>query len=65
MPIEDKQSALMRAQVREEGRRRDRVLISAIGLLGGIIWLAVDRDPAWPGYAILAVSAMSYWYARK
>jgi ubiquinone biosynthesis protein len=65
LPIEDKNAALMRAQMREEGRRRDRVLLSAIGLLGGIIWLAVDRDPSWPGYAILAVSAMSCWYARK
>ncbi len=65
VPIEDKQAALMRAQVREEGRRRDRVLMSAIGLLGGIIWLALDRDPAWPGYVALALSAMSYWYARK
>jgi ubiquinone biosynthesis protein len=65
LPIEDKNAALMRAQMREEGRRRDRVLLAAIGLLGGIIWLAVDRDPSWPGYAILAVSAMSYWYARK
>jgi ubiquinone biosynthesis protein len=65
LPIEDKNAALMRAQMREEGRRRDRVLVSAIGLLGGIIWLAVDRDPSWPGYALLAVSAMSYWYARK
>jgi ubiquinone biosynthesis protein len=65
VPIEDKNAALMRAQMREEGRRRDRVLLCAIGLLGGIVWLAVDRDPSWPGYAVLALSAMSYWYARK
>jgi len=65
VPIEDRQAALMRAQLREEGRRRDRVLLAAVGLLGGIIWLAVNRDPAWPGFALIVASAMGYWYARK
>jgi len=65
LPIEDQTAALMRAQLREEGRRRDRVLISAVGLLGGIVWLALGRDPQWPGVALVVVSAMSYWYARK
>jgi hypothetical protein len=65
LPIEDKQSALLRAQIREEGRRRDRVLISAVALLGGIVWLAVDRNPEWPGAALVLGGALSYWYARK
>jgi|HigsolmetaAR201D_1030396.scaffolds.fasta_scaffold01181_12 ubiquinone biosynthesis protein len=65
LPIAEQSASLMRAQLREESRRRDRVLISAVGLLGGIVWLAVDRDPAWPGFVLVAVSAMSYWYARK
>jgi ubiquinone biosynthesis protein len=65
VPIADQDAALMRAQIREEGRRRDRVLMSAVVLLGGIVWLAVDRDPSWPGFALIALSAMSYWYARK
>jgi ubiquinone biosynthesis protein len=65
LPIEDKNAALLRAQLREDARRRDRVLISAVGLLGGIIWLAVNREPVWPGVVLVAVSAISYWYARK
>src|SRR5688500_7635498 len=65
IPIQDRDAALMRAQIREEGRRRDRILMSAIALLGGIVWLAVDRDPSWPGFALLAAGAMAYWYARK
>jgi ubiquinone biosynthesis protein len=65
LPIEDQNAALLRAQLREDARRRDRVLISAVGLLGGIVWLAVDRDPMWPGLVLVALSAISYWYARK
>jgi ubiquinone biosynthesis protein len=65
LPIAEQSASLLRAQLREEARRRDRVLISAVGLLGGIVWLAVDRDPAWPGFALVVASAMSYWYARK
>ncbi len=65
LPIEDKSAGLLRAQLREEGRRRDRVLLAAVGLLGGIVWLALGRDPQWPGMALVAVSAMTYWYARK
>ena len=65
VPITDQHAALMRAQIREEGRRRDRVLMSAVGLLGGIVWLALDRDPAWPGAVLAGLGALSYWYARK
>jgi hypothetical protein len=65
IPVENTDAHLLRAQLREDARRRDRVLISAVGLLGGIIWIAVDRDPLWPGFALIAASAMSYWYARK
>ena len=28
-------------------------LISAIGLLGGIFWFALNRDPFWPGVALV------------
>jgi ubiquinone biosynthesis protein len=65
VPVDNTDSHLLRAQMREDARRRDRVLISAVGLLGGIIWLAVNRDPQWPGIALIVASAMSYWYARK
>ena len=65
IPVENTDAHLLRAQLREDARRRDRVLISAVGLLGGIIWIAVNRDPLWPGFALIAASAMSYWYARK
>jgi ubiquinone biosynthesis protein len=65
LPIEDKNAALLRAQLREDARRRDRVLMSAVGMLGGLIWIAMDRDLVWPAVALIVASAISYWYARK
>jgi ubiquinone biosynthesis protein len=39
------------------GRRREAVTIGAVILLGGIVWLAVDRGFAWPGWALLVLGA--------
>jgi hypothetical protein len=38
-------------------RRREAVTIGAAMLLGGLVWLGVDRAFAWPGWAILALGA--------
>jgi hypothetical protein len=38
-------------------RRREAVIIGAAILLGGIVWLAVDRGFAWPGWALLVLGA--------
>ena len=46
------------AQILERsGRRREAVTIGAVILLGGIVWLAVDRGFAWPGWALLVLGA--------
>ena len=39
------------------GRRREAVTIGAAILLGGLIWLAVNRDFLWPGWAMLVLGA--------
>jgi hypothetical protein len=36
----------LRAEIRRTNRRRDRVTIAAVVLLGGIVWTALARDPA-------------------
>ena len=38
-------------------RRREAVTIGAAILLGGLVWLAVDRRLAWPGWALLVLGA--------
>ncbi|HEY1899901.1 MAG TPA: ubiquinone biosynthesis regulatory protein kinase UbiB [Steroidobacteraceae bacterium] len=38
-------------------RRREAVTIGAAILLAGLIWLGLDRDPAWPGWSMLVLGA--------
>ncbi len=46
------------AQILERSaRRREGVTIGATILLGGLIWLTVGRDPAWPGWSMLVLGA--------
>jgi hypothetical protein len=47
----------LRNEIRRTNRRRDRITIAGALLLGGIVWLAVGRDPAWAGWALCGVSA--------
>ena len=54
----------LRQAIRESQRGRDTMLLAAAALLGGIIWLAVNRDPAWPGWALVGVAALGALYAR-
>ena len=64
LQVENKEFARLRQEIREDARRRDGTLISAVALLGGIVWLAVDRDPAWPGIVLMIASAIGLWGGR-
>jgi ubiquinone biosynthesis protein len=39
------------------GRRREAVTVGAAILLGGLIWLALGREAAWPGWSMLVLGA--------
>ena len=51
--VESRELEALRREVREDGRRRDRTLVLAATILGGLSWIALGRDPAWPGYTLL------------
>jgi ubiquinone biosynthesis protein len=47
----------LKQTMQRSDRRRDAITIGAALLLGGIVWLAVGRDPAWAGGVLAAVGA--------
>ncbi|MFL6551060.1 MAG: ubiquinone biosynthesis regulatory protein kinase UbiB [Povalibacter sp.] len=65
IPVDNKELVTLRQEIREDGRRRDVTLISAVTLLGGLLWIAIDRTPLWPGIVLIFGSLISLWYARR
>jgi ubiquinone biosynthesis protein len=55
LPVEAPEVDALRAEIRRTNRRRDKVTIAAVILLGGIVWLALDREPPWAGWGMVAV----------
>jgi len=48
----------LQQSIREGDRRRDAITIGSAILLGGLVWLAVAREPLWPGIALTATGAL-------
>ena len=46
-------------------RRREAVTIGAAILLGGLVWLAVDRGFAWPGWGMLVLGSSWILIGRR
>jgi len=46
-------------------RRRETVTLAAAILLGGIVWLAVGRAAAWPGWLMIAAGIALIVAARR
>jgi hypothetical protein len=65
VPVDNKDLVILRQEIREDGRRRDVTLIAAVTLLGGLFWLALDRNPLWPGAVLVLGSLISLWYSRR
>ena len=52
LAVEAPEINALRAEIRRTNRRRDRVTIAAVVLLGGIVWMSMAREPAWVGLAL-------------
>jgi ubiquinone biosynthesis protein len=57
LAVEAPEINALRTEIRRTNRRRDKVTIAAVLLLGGIVWLALGRDPAWAGWALTGAGA--------
>jgi hypothetical protein len=65
VPVDNKELERLQQTIREDGRRRDVTLITAIGALGGILLIAADAGPEWLGYSLLAASVVGLLTLRK
>jgi ubiquinone biosynthesis protein len=54
LAVEAPEINALRTEIKRTNRRRDRVTIASVVLLGGIVWLALGREPAWAGWAMAA-----------
>src|SRR3954463_6288726 len=52
LAVEAPEINALRGEIRRTNRRRDRITVAAVALLGGIVWMAVARDPAWVGLVL-------------
>jgi ubiquinone biosynthesis protein len=52
LAVEAPEINALRSEIKRTNRRRDRVTIAAVVLLGGIVWAALAREPAWVGWAM-------------
>ena len=54
----------LKRTVRETNARRDAITVAGVLLLGGIVWLAIGHNPAWPGWVLVTTGTawlLSVW----
>ena len=55
LAVEAPEINALRHEIKRTNRRRDKVTIASVVLLGGIVWLALAREPPFAGWAMVAV----------
>ena len=64
VPVVNADAERMREELRLSARRRDYAIISAALLVGSIVWLALVREPQWPGFVGLGLGVGIFWRSR-
>jgi ubiquinone biosynthesis protein len=62
--IEAREIESLKLAMRDSARRRNAVTIGSAILLGGLVWLGVGQQAAWPGWAMIAIGSgwlLSAW----
>jgi ubiquinone biosynthesis protein len=58
LAVEAPEINALRNEIKRTNRRRDRVTVAAVLLLGGLVWVALGREPAWAGWTLGAAGAL-------
>ncbi|HEU4653619.1 MAG TPA: ubiquinone biosynthesis regulatory protein kinase UbiB [Steroidobacteraceae bacterium] len=64
IPVRTDEVELLRAEIREHSRRRDRSFVSLFSAFAGVLWIGFSPQPAWPGVALLVAGAIAWWASR-
>jgi ubiquinone biosynthesis protein len=57
LAVEAPEINALRGEIRRTNRRRDKVTIAAVLLLGGIVWIALGHEPMWAGWTLAGAGA--------
>jgi ubiquinone biosynthesis protein len=52
LAVEAPEIVALRNEIRRTNRRRDKVTVASMLMLGGIVWLAFGQNPAWAGWGM-------------
>ncbi|HEX2493039.1 MAG TPA: ubiquinone biosynthesis regulatory protein kinase UbiB [Steroidobacter sp.] len=61
----DRHTEALRQEMRESARRRDVALLCSTGGLSGLLWLALEAHPLWPGFALILGSIIGFASLRR
>jgi ubiquinone biosynthesis protein len=53
LAVEAPEINALRSEIKRTNRRRDKVTIASVVLLGGIVWAALGREPDWIGWSLI------------
>jgi hypothetical protein len=65
VPIDTTEIERLKQTIKEDGRRRDVTLATAVGALSGVILIATGTGPEWLGFTLLGASIAGLFTLRK
>jgi ubiquinone biosynthesis protein len=65
LAVEAPEINALRNEIKRTNRRRDRVTVASVVLLGGLVWMASGRDPQWAGWALSAAGVIGLLFNMR
>jgi ubiquinone biosynthesis protein len=65
VPLDTREIERLQQTIRDDGRRRDVTLVSAVAAFSGVLLIIAEAGPAWLGYSVLAASVIALLSLRK